>query len=255
MLGRRLYAGRWDGREITARPVDAPSVADDRRAELAASIERLDGEIEALARRIAKSVKADEIDLLIAEKAELEDRRQHLALSVGALPVFDQRDQQRLETWRRRSAAYQTLLEAFRDNTLKAWSARGMEMTLIDAELWRGEYKGFACYLDLSLVVLPRTWSGKRRGVVKIRIQDFQDWLASVLPVVPEAMDDLSTEARAKIWLQDYARKNGHIVVRKSEVLRQMSADVGDPGKRAFERLWQSHAPAPWRKRGRRHGT
>lgn len=255
LLGRHLYASQWDGREITARPIAAPTNVDEQRAELTAGIAELDGVIHALNEQRSKCVDSAEMEAISAKRSEEEEERQRLTLAIGKLPYFDDHDRRRLEIWQRRTTAHETLLDAFRAGHLKAWSARGLEMTLIDPELWRREHRGFACYLDLSLVVLPRTWSGQRRGVVKIRIQDFQNWLASVLPVAVEAVGTLSKEDRARIWLQDFVRENAHRVVLKREVHEAMDKAVGDPGKRAFKRLWETHVPAAWRKRGRRHGT
>ncbi|WP_028793198.1 hypothetical protein [Thalassobaculum salexigens] len=252
LLGRHLYASEWDAQEIIARPCPDPDEGDDLRVELGQQFSALTAEIDALKSAIGKTTNAAEVSRLKGESAVLEERRQDVALKRDALPIAGNLERARYARWQRRETAERVLIDAFKAETLKAWSSRGPSMTQITPDLWRGEVHGFTWYLDLSLAVLPQSISSVRRGVIKIQSDDFHKWRSTVPPIATEAQADLPLEDRATLWFRQFVSDHQGPEPKRDSAIWKIRETFPKLSEAAGKRIWAKNAPSAWKRPGPR---
>lgn len=250
-LGRHLYASEWLGREITAQACEQPNTIEQKRADLIEQLNRFDGKIHAIDTSLSKTVSASETEQLKLQLVEVQSERQTTAMALGEIPEVTDRDRQRYEAWRRRENTENTLRDACSSGAVKVFSCFGPEMMEIEPELWRGA-RGFSYYLELSLVVLPRQLSSRRRGAAKVRIAAFDKWLTTIDRIVLEEGAELSPKELGTIWFRGLIERETGIPPKRDNVIEEMRAEAPGLSEAAALRIWSDHAPKRWTRSGPR---
>lgn len=254
MLGRRLYGAEWNGNELIAPEVPNPETIEQKAAQLEQAIAGLNHEIETAQGKIARTTDAAKVEALTARIADLENRRSECHFEQSGLPLLNKSYIASFELFERHRATREQLIGALATGVLKAWAMRGDNGIGIHARFWQGE-RGFAYYLDLSLVVLPRSEHGKRRGTAKILKTDFNAWLQSVTPMTEDANAALSVEQQAAAWFKQEVAAKLHTPPVRDTLLEEMRGKFPQLSSRAALRVWSQHAPETWKKAGRRSGS
>tara|TARA_R110002012_G_scaffold240677_1_gene414887 strand:+ start:232 stop:1038 length:807 start_codon:yes stop_codon:yes gene_type:complete len=254
MLGRRLYGSEWTGNELIAVTVESPQAIEEKAAPLVQAIADANAEIVAAQDEIASTVDAAKVETLTARITDLENRRGQLHSEQNDLPLLTESYTTSYELFERHRVTEEHLIGALASGAMRAWAMRGDNGTGIHARFWRGE-KGFAYYLDLSLVVLPLTEYGKRRGTAKIRITDFNAWLESVTPITEDAIAKLSVEEQATAWFKQEVAANQNKSPGRKNIVPRMQELFPGLSERAALQIWQQHAPEQWKEPGRRPGS
>ena len=234
--------------------VEAPALIQEKADCLDKEIAPISAEIETIRAEIARSVNVETIANLTARIDELSERGSTLRCQHSALPLLTDSYISAFDTFERRRITEDLLIGALASNEIQCWALRGSNGIGIHSHLWCGA-RGFAYYLDLSLVVLPRYDYGKRRGTAKIRQTDFNTWLKSVSPLTEEAAAVLSTEEKAAAWFLREVATNRNKPPRRDDSLSEMQNHFPDLSMRAARRVWEKNAPGVWKKAGRRHGS
>ena len=159
-LGRHLYGAEWTGQEILQPRLDPPEDVQVQREPL----ERQIGEVNAREDKIRAIISVTTDETLIAalehEKGDQFSKRAQLQKDLRQLPKPDENYRRCYDAYARAEKAKAILFDALTSEAIKAQASLGM---LIDWPGW-GRMRGFRYDLDLSLVILPRTISGKRRA-------------------------------------------------------------------------------------------
>lgn len=246
-LGRHLYPNTWDGREIIQDALPSPESVMEERAPLERRIEKIQTEVLRTQKKIGSTVKEDEIADLTETERTLIDNRQKVHAELRNLYEVDDNFRRRYAAFDRAETAKSRLIGALQAGHLKATLGQSLEAP---RHLWNGQ-RGFAYYLELSIAVLPRTFSAKRREPVIFRRKDFDNWLADVVPFEFNEVHPPTPEVLCRAFLRRTVEESTRIE-KKLDCWLRAEAEIPKLSERKFDRLWDEIVPHAWKRPGRR---
>ncbi len=246
IIGKRLFSDGWTGYELWARDIKPPGEIKSERAPLKDEIAKLDEMETALRDELSKTVDEERVEEVKTEIGDILTHRAELHSELSKNPEPPDSYYHDYQAFQRRNKAESTLLEALRGGDVKAHCLGGM---VVDEQLWKGK-KGFRYYIDLSMVVMPKRYSSRRRNSIRIPEGQFDAWLDVNLPIEkPET--EYSLEERCKNFLKRESDK-GPQRKTKPDYFDEAQTKIPGLSRRAFDRAWVESTPMEWRKRGRR---
>lgn len=245
LIGRRLYGETWTGWEYQSQPRKSPEEIASERKPLEEELATAEAEIQKIEAAIQKSIDAAENRRLAKHREKLETRVRQLLTKLSLDHPLNALVRDAYETRVRWQTATETLLAALRGFKLRVHDGRGRELNQF---AWSNPK--FRYYLDLSLVVVPRTAREPRWQAARIDRDPFENWLATLTPLV-EVPRELSPQERLTEFLRQQiavATEGSHKrkgALRK-EALKQTPGATG----RMFDRVWSTVVPPKWHKSG-----
>lgn len=247
LIGQRLYGHRWTGQELFARKVDPPELVKARRAPIETAVETEQELIEGLAAEQKRTVDAARMEAIETELSGAFARRAKAYQELERIPdPSDQAYLARHKSYERRHSAERHLIEALADGDIESYVLGSMD---VPSELWHGQ-NGFGYDLALSAVCMPRQYSGARRGSVRIREAQFDEWLRAVLPVDATDRADILPEDRCRAFLIEAVR-SGQKTKSRDGYKTEAMALIPGLSERAFLHAWAEIVPPDWKRRGR----
>ena len=250
-LGRRLFGREWTGQDLLQPRIDPPEILAERRAPLEQKLKAIDARDDEGAAAMQRLMSEEERDRLKEEKAALFAERAELQQDLGRLPALNDDYRRSYDAYARSEKAKAMLFGALNSGSVKAQAGLGM---LIDWPYW-SRARRFRCDLDLSLVILPHTFSSRRRDSVLIRKDHFDAWLKTVTPLSPELIAQLEPEALCRAWLRELGQKHPDRSPFKKTAMRADAKRDFRVSANVFDRLWDDVVPVTWKRAGAPKGA
>jgi len=148
--------------------------------------------------------------------------------------------------YERRCHVKAALIEALSEGR---FDANLLNLGGIQSHWWRAG-SGHKYYLEINVMTFPALDSRHRRGSVRINQQGFDAWLKGVQPLDWSKSRDTSEEEKAEFWFREQLQQNSD-PVKKDIILNRMD-ELFDLSARKRIRIWDTLAPATWKKSGRK---
>ena len=249
-LGRRLYGHMWTGEELSTITVPDAHDAAAKAALLKdqkASIEEEITTIEALIRR---TVTEAEIALLKERLAQAKNNRGELGhLLFQAEPTDTHWESYRANN--RRDHVLEVLVSALAQRRLEGSAVGGF---VIPDHFWSGQAPHFWFDVPLSMARVPKTFSSRRRFLLTIPEDQFDAWLAGILPSVISENTEVSPELLCENFLARFVDEapGRRQPMAKIGIYKKARSEIPQLSRRQFDRVWARITPWSWQKRGRR---
>jgi len=237
-LGIRLYGPEWTGNEVWQQRVEDPTPSVEARAPLIEEVEQICTELSAKQRESKEIESRADIQRLNSDIDNLSRRRNelyHQLHTIGDVHDSKIRDH---EDWVRFELAEGKLLKALRNDELRVVCLSG---SVVKPELWAKVPDGFGYDLVNSLIFLPSRESSIQMSSGQIRQKQFEDWLETVIPIVPHEGASITDEQKAYIWLKEKIPLWDGKTTR-DQFKEMATAEYPKLGARAFKRIWDALA-------------
>lgn len=244
-LGARIFGHTWTGNEIIERPTKSPDEVFEERQPLEVEIKKIDTKVARLQSKASAVISGDGLAKIDRQKKSLLAKRSDLSIRLSDLPTVNQDYKDRFAAYQRRLRTETCLFGALQKGETSAQVYGGF---ILRKELWQGT-RGFKCYLELSLAVLPRELSGKRRGTIVFPKGQFENWLKGIRPKVIDDENPPSPYDLCVIYLREQAK--GSKVKIKPRYLEEAQRQIPELSERDFLRAWAQEVPPSWKRRGR----
>lgn len=242
-LGLYLYSNEWTGDEIFAYCPVPIEEASQKRAVIDAQLKGIEDRQHLIEEGIRREVQKHIIEDLKRQRASLNQRRAELHEALWNMPEVNESFRNDFAKVLRREHVKDHLLGALRGGKLIA--TFGGAMVFEPARLTEGE--DYKLYFDQSFIILAKKHGHHRRASVFIDRDVFETWLKSIDPVnLPD--DHLKVRERRFV---DFFKAEIPKGRKSKEHFLNIAKIQFDIGKRAFERLWEEHAPPEWKRKGR----
>lgn len=245
-LGKHLFGPEWSGQEIQLSPVPPPEKLEESRRPLENKIAAFDARLAELANDRKRLLSESALVENMRKDATLIEERAGLLSQLSQMPEPDESYRNRYAAFRRRVVSEQRLVDALKHGALNAVMLGGF---MVPDRLWHGAH-GFKYYLDLSLVVMPRTESGRRRATLLVPKDQFESWLQGVKPEFIDEASPPSPEQLCRAWFRGLVRTSAGRV-RKGDCLQEARENITGLSVRQFNRVWDNEAPPFWKSSGR----
>lgn len=247
-LGQHLYGDHWTRNEIRARKVQPPERVEAEHRKLDVEMESVWAEVEALrAHRKSKMLDPNARRETELQETQLLDKVQAINAKRFEQPYQRERHTRDYDTYVRGQITADKLLTAFKSGKLRA--AFGLDPTTLPPELWHGA-EGFRLYPHLSMAVVPPTVAASRRGSIMVERLEFETWLQSVVPVVPELQEPPTPEDLCEKWLRNLLDR-GEVPKPKAEYRDLAMKEIEGLSWRKFDQVHARVVPPELRKAGR----
>ncbi|MFC1672651.1 hypothetical protein ACFL12_00725 [Pseudomonadota bacterium] len=247
-LGIHLYGPVWTGYEVRREREEDPTPTLDARAPLEEKAEHLASQLSDKynEQKIVEGRKEirrvnNEIDNI---RREMNENYQQLN-NEGDVQSYQVTD---YEAWVRFEKAEGKLLKALCNDELRVVCLSGL---VVKADLWAEMPKGFGYDLEHSLVFLPSRESSKQMDSGIIRKQQFEDWLANVIPENDEALAEVSPLVHCRSYLKGEVA-TGVKQMSRDEYMDDARKKIDGLSERQFRQAWTEIVPDTWKARGRR---
>jgi hypothetical protein len=245
LVGRRLYDETWSGWEYASQPRKSPEEIASERKPLEEELSAAEAEIREVEAAILKAINANENRRLAARRDKLETRIRQLHTTPNRDHPLKEILVDAYTAHVRCKTATETFLEAINGFKLKVHNGRGQEL---NRAVWT--HPKFRYYLDLSIVINPRSSGEPRRQAARINRDEFDNWLATLKPIV-EAKHERSAEERLTEFLRQKIAGAGDGPHENKDQLREQAlAQIPGARDRMFDRVWSNIVPEEWRKAG-----
>jgi len=247
-LGLRLYGPEWAGYEVLRdREVD-PAPILKARAPLEEKAEQLAFQLSTKYKEQKEVEGRDEIRRVNNEidniRREMSDNY-HQLHAVGDVQSYQVTN---YEAWVRFEKAEGKLLKALCNDELRVVCLFGF---VVKPKLWAEMPEGFGYDLEHSLIFWPSSESSKQMASGIIRKLEFEEWLETVIPVVPHDDAQITTEQRAQIKLTELVKAwDGRM--KRDQFKDMLKDEYPDLGERAFKRIWDAEATREMKSPGAR---
>ena len=243
LIGERIFSDQWTGTEHRSGPTPSPDEIRAQRAPLEKRVARFEKQWSDLRDRQSRITDEAELGQIKSEIDKLTGKKADTNRQLIDLPEVGEASQRRYKSFQRRVEAEGRLLSALRGGELTAYV---MDQLVIDSGYWRGR-RGFKYYLSESLVILPRSDFGQRRGMAAVAIQQFDGWLEhSIGPGGAPPPEEL-----AKAYLRELFEQQP--TLKRDEYLELVKRKFPEFSMRKIRtRIWDEVAGVDQTKPGRR---
>ena len=202
-LGMRLYGPQWSGYEVWRHRVEDPAPILEERAPLKEEVEKIATQLSAKCREQKEVVGRKEISRVNNEIDNLRRKQSETYYQLRKTGDGNKSEIEDHGRWERFEYAEGILLKALCNEDLAVICTFG---SVVKPSLWAEFPEGFGYDLEHSLIFWPSNESSKMMSRGRIKQMQFEDWLETVIPVVPHEGATLSDEQRASIWLKDQVK-------------------------------------------------
>jgi hypothetical protein len=249
LIGRRLYGETWIGQEYLSRPGKSPDELARERKPLEEEISATEAEIREIEVAIQKSIDPAENRRLAKLRAKRKAHVQQLQARLSLDHPLNDIIRDSYDTHMRWHTATKTFVDAIKAFKLRVHDGRGREL---NPAAWSNPK--FRYYLELSLIVTPRSAGEDRRQPARIDRDPLNTWLATLKPIVeppPAPPRELSPEQQVTGYLQQkVASARGGPHQNKDTLRKEALAQIPGATGRMFDRVWQNVVPPKWRESG-----
>ncbi len=237
-LGIRLYGPEWTGYEVWRDREEDPAPILEARIPLTNEVELVTTQISEKHREQKEVEGRKEIHRVNNEIDNLKRKQSDLFHQLNDIGDVHSSVVKDHESWKRFERAEGIFLKALCNGDLTAICTFGM---LVKENLWAEFPEGFGYSLEHSLIFLPSFESSKLMNSGYIKKKQFEDWLETVIPVVPHEGAKLSDEQRALVWFKALVPLwDGRM---KRDQFKEMAlAEYPGLSGHGFKRIWDKEA-------------
>lgn len=246
LIGRRLYADTWTGFEYASQPRKSPGEIANARKPLEQELAAAEAEIQEIDAAILKTTDPEQNLRLAARRDKLESRIGQLHATLSLDHPLNDIVVEAYNSYVRWQRARETLLRAIREFKLRVHDGHGRELNHL---AWT--HPKFRYYLDLSLVVVPKSAGEPRWQPARIYADLFKKWAEILPPLVAPKHEPALRELVTLFLRQEFAAMENAPRKTKQELREKARSKFGAAlSFRMFEQLWAVEAPPELRKAG-----
>jgi len=250
-LGVHLYGPGWSGYEIRRERVEDPTPILEARAPLEEQLEQ------AASLLSAKYNEQKEVSLkkdIHRVNDEIEKARQligDLHFKLNEIGEVQNHEVDDFGRWERFEQTEGALLKALGNDELRVVCVSG---SVVKPSFWYEMPEGFTYNFEHSLIYWPSRHSSKKVDSGYVREDEFEEWLETIIPIVPHDGANISIEKRAQSWLKEYV-KFWDGITKRDQIKDLAMSEYPDLGGRAFKRIWDAEASVAMKSPGPRKST
>ena len=251
ILGMRLYGPEWTGYEVWRERVEDPSPVIQALAPLQDEADQLATQISAKYNEQKEVEGRSEIQRVNFEIDNLRKRQSEVYLQIHQLDDLGSSQVKDYERWVRFENTEGKILKALCNEEFSVVCLFGM---VVKSEFWTEMPEGFSYDFERSLIFWPSNSSSRQMSSGIIRKKQFEEWLETVIPIVPHEGANISIEQRAQSWLKEYV-KFWDGKTKRDQIKDLAMSEYPDLAGRAFKRIWDAEASVAMKSPGPRKST
>ncbi len=250
-LGVRLYGPQWTGYEVLRHRVEDPTPTLEARASLDTQLEKIATQLSDKSQEQTEVIGKSEISRVNSELKNLKTNQSELFHQLNMIGDVHNSVIEDNGRWQRFEYVEGILLQALCNGELNVY---GPSTFTVKPQLWAEMPEGFGYDLELSLIYWPSSECARIIDTGRIKQNQFEGWLQTVIPKVPHDGAIISTEQRTRIWFREQA-KHWDGKTTRDQFKEMAMAEYPDLGERAFKRIWDAEAYDSMKKPGSRKSS